>query len=62
MNGFHSEWLPVSTVAEWLNVSPQTVRNWVKMGLFRARRINPNGMIYIRKSDVEQAIDEGEIG
>ncbi len=61
MNGFHTEWITVSEAAEWLNVSPQTIRNWIRLGLFRGRRLNPQGNIMVKVSDIEEAIDEGEI-
>ena len=58
----------VSTAAEELNVSPQTIRNWLRIGILKGVRINPTdseqgtrGKIMISESSVEEAIEKGWI-
>ena len=49
-------WLTISQVADWLNVSEPTIRNWINSGVFPIYRPNPRGKIFILESDVVDAM------
>ena len=49
-------WLTISEVADWLNVSEPTIRNWIQDGVFPIHRVNPRGKILILESDIIDAM------
>lgn len=50
------DYLRTSEAAEFLGVSPGTVRNWVRQGKLRARRLPQNGYRLFLKSDLEAVL------
>lgn len=54
-------WLTIKGAAQWLEVTEQTIRNWIKQGVFPAYQINPTGRILIKKEDIVEAIEGGRI-
>ncbi|MFA6098314.1 MAG: MerR family DNA-binding transcriptional regulator [Patescibacteria group bacterium] len=55
MNGNNTEKLRVSQVANILGVSPQTVRNWEKLGKLSSER-SPGGQRYYHLSDIQRLL------
>lgn len=53
--------LTVKEVAKWLGVTEATVRNWLDDELFPAYQMNPRGRIFIKESDVMEAIKNGQL-
>ena len=56
--------MPASEVAKWMEVTPQTIRNWARDGIFGKRGVKQLGIhrrMYIAKDAVEKAIEKGYI-
>ena len=47
--------------AEMLDVSAQTVRNWIAWGYLKAYRVNPSGKMLLKLEDLERSIEEGRL-
>lgn len=57
------EYLTVSQAAEFLGVSPSTLRNWDNAGKVRAGRHPVNGYRLYRRQDLQKLLDKlGEYG
>lgn len=54
-------WLTVKGAAQWLGVTEQTIRNWIRQGIFLAYQVNPQGRVLIKMEDLVEAIERGEI-
>src|SRR5438045_3125047 len=54
-----SEYLTVSEAAEFLGVSPWTLRNWDKAGRLRPQRHPKNGYRIYRHEDLQAVLDIG---
>ena len=52
--------LTTSDVARLLNVHPNTVRRWSKLGLLKTYRVGPRGDRRFRRSDVQSLIKENK--
>ena len=52
-------WLTVAQTAERVQVHPETVREWLRMGKLRGSLINRRAGWRIRESDVEQLLSGG---
>jgi excisionase family DNA binding protein len=53
------EVLTIKQVAEQLNVSERTVRNWIEKGYIKAYRF---GLVYrIKKADFDQFVKDSEV-
>jgi len=55
-------WMSVNEVADWMDVTPQTIRNWVHDGLFDVRgvrQLRRHGRIRISRDAVTKAINKG---
>jgi len=50
------DYLRTSEAAEFLGVSPGTVRNWVRQGKLKARRLPQNGYRLFLESDLEAVL------
>lgn len=50
------DYMKTSEAAEFLGVSPGTVRNWVRQGKLKARRLPQNGYRLFLKSDLEAVL------
>ncbi len=55
------KWLTVKGAAQWLGVTEQTIRNWIKQGVFLAYQVNPQGRVLIKMKDIVEAIERGII-
>ena len=55
------DYLTINETAELLRVTPQTIRNWLRDGVFPGHRLNPKGQILIKLSNIERAIARGTI-
>jgi len=55
------KWLTVKGAAQWLGVTEQTIRNWIRQGLFPAYQVNPQGRVLIKMEDISSTIEEGRI-
>ncbi len=53
-----SDYLRTSQAAEFLGVSPGTVRNWEKQGKLRAHKLPQNGYRLFLKADLEVVLRE----
>ena len=53
-----SDYLRTSQAAEFLGVSPGTVRNWEKQGKLRAHKLPQNGYRLFLKADLEAVLRE----
>jgi excisionase family DNA binding protein len=53
-----SDFLTVSLAAEFLGVSPSTLRNWDRGGKLRAIRHPVNGYRLYRKADLRKLVDQ----
>ena len=53
-----SNYLRTSQAAEFLGVSPGTVRNWEKQGKLRAHKLPQNGYRLFLKADLESVLRE----
>ena len=53
------EWFSVKEVAIRFSVHYHTVRNWVKIGVLRAYRLNPKGKFMLREGDILRALKQG---
>lgn len=58
---FEAKYVTVKQAADWLEVTPQTIRNWIKGGLFPAYQLNPSGRVLIKLRDIERAIKKKRI-
>jgi len=54
------EYLTVKEAAEYLGVSPNTLRNWGRSGKIAERRNPMNDYRIYKKSDLDQLLDEFE--
>ncbi len=52
------DFLKVKDAAEFLGISPSTVRNWERSGKLASYRNPINGYRLFRKSDLEQLLDD----
>lgn len=55
------KWVTIKGAALWLGVTEQTIRNWIKQGVFPAYQINPQGRVWIKMEDLVGAIEGGRI-
>lgn len=53
-----SDFMTVSEAAEFLGVSPSTLRNWDRDGKLRAIRHPVNGYRLYRKADLRKLVDQ----
>ena len=56
-----AEYLTVGEAAEFLGVSPWTLRNWDRAGRLRAVRHPKNGYRIYRQQDLEAVLDPGDV-
>lgn len=52
------DYLRISQAAEYLGVSPGTLRNWEQRGKIRAHRVPQNGYRLFRLADLEAVLRE----
>jgi len=52
------DYLRISQAAEYLGVSPGTLRNWEQQGKIRAHRVPQNGYRLFRLADLEAVLRE----
>jgi excisionase family DNA binding protein len=52
------DYLRISKAAEYLGVSPGTLRNWEQQGKIRAHRMPQNGYRLFRLADLEAVLRE----
>jgi excisionase family DNA binding protein len=52
------DYLRISQAAEYLGVSPGTLRNWERQGKIRAHRVPQNGYRLFRLVDLEAVLRE----
>jgi len=53
--------LTTTEAAEYFGCHPNTIRNWIAVGILRAHRLNPSGRILIKPEDISEAIEKGRI-
>lgn len=52
MNGLDNEWMNCAQVAELLQVTSNTVRQWCRLNLLKAQQVGKRGTYRIRRNDV----------
>lgn len=55
------EYLTIKQVAQLLGVHDNTIRNWIREGIFPAYQLNPSGRILLKSTDIEKAIEKKRI-
>ena len=59
--GINRTYVTVSDAAELLGVSSQSIRNWMRQGMLRGRKLNPKGSanskLIVRLDDVNEILD-----
>jgi DNA-binding transcriptional MerR regulator len=60
-------YITTEQAANELNVSPQTIRNWIDWGLLKAVRVQKNpssqrpGRIFVDKDSIEELLASGKL-
>lgn len=55
-----SDYLRISEAAEYLGVSPNTLRNWVNAGKIAAMRHPVNGYRLFKREDLDEFLEQVE--
>lgn len=54
------KYITVSELAKELEFTSQTIRNWIRLGIIKAHRINPKGKFLISREDVDEYLRKCE--
>lgn len=50
-------WMNQRSAAEYLHVTPRTVRAWTRKGILRARRVPGTRYVYYAREELDALID-----
>jgi excisionase family DNA binding protein len=58
MSTIDSPWFSQNQVAEYLGVTPRTIRNYISSGVLPASRVRGSRLVRIHRDDVEALMEQ----